>query len=71
MNKDEDQDAKERDLERRHREGYERNPVEPGEFGDCEDDDNLADVPAELRGGADEVAPALGDHATAFRLVSS
>jgi Arc/MetJ-type ribon-helix-helix transcriptional regulator len=29
---------KERDLERRHRAGYERNPVEPGEFSDWEDE---------------------------------
>ncbi|HKI05722.1 MAG TPA: CopG family transcriptional regulator [Thermoanaerobaculia bacterium] len=28
----------ERELERRHRAGYERNPVEPGEFSDWEDE---------------------------------
>jgi metal-responsive CopG/Arc/MetJ family transcriptional regulator len=28
----------ERDLERRHRLGYERKPVEPGEFSDWEDE---------------------------------
>lgn len=29
---------KERDAERKHREGYERKPVEPGEFSDWEDE---------------------------------
>ena len=29
---------KERDAERRHREGYERQPVGPGEFSDWEDE---------------------------------
>jgi predicted transcriptional regulator len=30
--------VRERDLERRHREGYERKPVEPGEFGDWDNE---------------------------------
>jgi metal-responsive CopG/Arc/MetJ family transcriptional regulator len=31
-------DLQERELERRHRAGYERNPVQPGELGDWEDE---------------------------------
>jgi CopG family transcriptional regulator / antitoxin EndoAI len=34
---------KERDLEQRHRAGYERHPVEPGEFGAWEDEQVWAD----------------------------
>ena len=34
---------KERDLERRHRAGYERHPVEPGEFDAWEDEQVWAD----------------------------
>ena len=29
---------RERELEHRHRAGYEKNPVQPGEFSDCEDE---------------------------------
>lgn len=31
-------DLEERELERRHRAGYERYPVQPGEFSDWEDE---------------------------------
>jgi metal-responsive CopG/Arc/MetJ family transcriptional regulator len=34
---------KERELERRHRAGYERHPVEPGEFDAWEDEQVWAD----------------------------
>ncbi len=34
---------KERDLEQRHRAGYERHPVEPGEFDAWEDEQVWAD----------------------------
>ena len=33
----------ERDLERRHRIGYEKHPVEPGEFSDWEDEQAWGD----------------------------
>jgi metal-responsive CopG/Arc/MetJ family transcriptional regulator len=34
---------KERDMEHRHREGYERRPVQPGEFSDWEDEQVWSD----------------------------
>jgi hypothetical protein len=58
MKKDEDRKAEEREQERRHREGYERIPAEPGEFGepeelgDWEDDEEDADRHVELPAGA-------------------
>lgn len=32
------EDLRERELERQHRAGYERKPVQPGEFSDWEDE---------------------------------
>ena len=32
------EDLHEKELERKHREGYERHPVQPGEFSDWEDE---------------------------------
>lgn len=37
------EDLRVRDLERRHRAGYERHPVQPGEFSDWEDEQVWAD----------------------------